>query len=261
MERISLKAVVTSEYAIRILSSLDGSSNDLNNLHISLGITKKILLSNIKLLEECYLVRDENGIYKLTQLGELIARKLNSLLCIEEFMDSNDGYWVNHDLSFIPLPLMQKLPDLSSCTIIQYTLPAILDHNEDAHEISMSSNSFSMLASCLHPNFSDLFSDLIDKDVHLSLIFDADLFDNLKKENYNKLQELVNSEQVKLYLYPGKIKLISLKMNDSCILLRLLTNKGVYDYKQLVCCSPLALEWGKELFEYYLKDSMPINKI
>jgi predicted transcriptional regulator len=118
-----------------------------------------------------------------------------------------------------------------------------------------------MAAAGFLPSSFHLLSDLIDEGVNLSLIFDSCLYSKIKRDNLDKLRKLVNSQQVALYLYPRNMHLFSFKANDSCLVLRLLTNEGTYDHKQLYCCSPNAAEWGRELFEYYLKDSMPITEI
>jgi predicted transcriptional regulator len=81
----------------------------------------------------------------------------------------------------------------------------IYDYNKKAHEISRCSKSFSIVAAGLHPSFSELFSDLIDGGVNLSLIFDVPLIDKIMKDNYNELQELLSNRQVALYRYPQKM--------------------------------------------------------
>jgi predicted transcriptional regulator len=44
-------------------------------------------------------------------------------------------------------------------------------------------------------------------------------------------------------------------------MIRLLKSNGEYDTKYILCNDKDALEWGKELFEYYLKDSTTITDI
>jgi predicted transcriptional regulator len=102
---------------------------------------------------------------------------------------------------------------------------------------------------------------MINRGVNLSLIFDPSLLEKLKRDNYDELQKLVNNRQVALYLYSQKMHFLSVKVNDTCIVLKLLTKNDTYDHKQLICYSPDAVEWGKELFNYYLQDSMLLTEI
>ncbi|MDI3539341.1 MAG: hypothetical protein PWQ52_464, partial [Methanolobus sp.] len=64
-----------------------------------------------------------------------------------------------------------------------------------------------------------------------------------------------------LYLYPKKIDVLTFAYNDHYLLINLLRSNGDTDNKHILCSNLSALEWGKELFQYYLKDSTPITKI
>jgi len=261
MKGISLQTVIASEKSSLLLLNLDEGPQNFDKLLVSLRTNKKQLLSIIGLLEQYYLITEENGIYRLTRIGELIAEKLKPLLRMEEFMNSADGYWRNRKLDFIPPPLLKRLHEIGPCTVVQPHFTEIYDYNKEAHEISKCSKSFNMVAAGLHPSFPDLFSDLIDGGVNLSLIFDGYLFDKLKRDNYDELQKFLNNRQVALHLYPQKMQFLSFKVNDSCLVLKLLNDNGEYDHRQLMCHSPNAVEWGKDLFDYYIKDSTVITSI
>lgn len=257
----SLQMVIASENASRLLLLLGNGPKQCDELREALEITKEELLLNIKLLEEHYLVIKENNTYRLTCLGIMIIEKLKPLLLIEDFINFGDGYWCKRRLDFAPPHLLKKLYEINSCILFQPSPADILDYNREIHEISRKSESFRMLAAGLQPSFFHLFTDLIAERVQLSLIFDSCLYSKVKRDNFDRLEKLVNSEKVTLHLYPHKMQLFSLKVNDSCLLLRLLTDEGTYDYKQLMCRSPRAVEWGRELFEHYLRSSTPITEL
>ena len=257
----SLQMVIASENSSHLLLLLDKGPKDCDELRKTLTISKDELLLNIELLEEYYLVTLENNVYRLTLLGNLIVEKLKPLLSMEKFVNFADGYWCKRKLDFAPPHLLKKLYEIDSCALFQPSPVDIFDYNREIHEISRNSESFKMIAAGLQPSFFNLFADLIDEGIHLSLIFDSCLYSKVKRDNFDKLRKLVNSKQVTLYLYPHKMNLFSFKVNDSCFLLRLLTDEGTYDYRQLICQSPEAVEWGRELFEYYLENSTKITVI
>ncbi|AFV22219.1 hypothetical protein Mpsy_0006 [Methanolobus psychrophilus R15] len=257
----SLQIVIASENSSRLLLLLDNGPKDCDELRKSLETTKDELLFNIELLEKYYLVTKENNVYRLTLLGNLVIEKLKPLLCMEKFVNFADGYWCKRRLDFAPPHLLKKLYEIDSCTLFQPSPVDIFECNREIHQISRNSESFRMIAAGLQPTFFNLFEDLIDEGVHLSLIFDSCFYSKVTRDNFDKLRKLVNNKQVTLYLYPHKMHLFSLKVNDSCLALRLLTAEGTYDYKQLICISPAAVEWGRELFEYYLENSTQITVI
>ncbi len=115
----------------------------------------------------------ENGVYRLTRIGELITEELTPLLTPEEFINSADSYWLNRKPDFIPPFLLRKLHEVNRCNVIQPYFSDIYDYNKQAHENSLYSKSFRMVAAGLHPGFPELFSDMINRGVNLSLIFDS----------------------------------------------------------------------------------------
>ncbi|WP_406657311.1 transcriptional regulator FilR1 domain-containing protein [Methanolobus sp. ZRKC2] len=261
MKKKSLQAVLATEKCTCLLSSLSDGQKNVVELSISSGLSIREILLNVRQMEDCYLISQENGLFRLTSMGELIIKKLEPLLYIEKFLNTSDGYLQKRNLDFIPLPLLTRLYEIDSFTVVQPSFFDMFDYNKEAHERSKRSKSFRMVAASLHPYFPELFRDLIDEGVNLYLIFDSSLLDKLKGDNYDELQELVSYRQVKIYMYPQKMYFLSLKVNDFCIVLKLLTNEGTYDHKQLMCHSPDAVIWGKELFNHYLKDSMQVTQI
>jgi predicted transcriptional regulator len=261
MKKPSIQAVIASEESRNILLFLDEGPKDLNDIIVSLRITKEELLSIIGSLERSYLVAGENNIYRLTQLGGLILEELKPLWTIEELMSSADGYLLNRKLDFIPPDLLKRLHEIRSFTVVQPHFSEIHDYNKDVHEMNMSSKSFSMAAAGIKSNYLDLYSDLIEKGVNLSLILDPELFNKIRRDHYEELEKLLKNRQVILYLHSQKMRFLSFKVNDSCIILKLLSHDGEYDHKHLICCSAQAVKWGKDLFEYYLKDSKLITEV
>ncbi|MCQ6961963.1 hypothetical protein PV02_01955 [Methanolobus chelungpuianus] len=227
----------------------------------SLDVSISELPSITGLLEESYLITGKNGIYALTRIGELIVEKLKPLLCIETTMNAAEGFWRSRNLDFIPSPLLKKLHKLNSCTIIKPNFPDIYDYNREVHEMSKASGSVSVAATCLHPAFPELFSEILERRINLSLIFDICLFDKVRKDHSEHIRSLLKNRKVELYVYAEDMPFLSFKVNDACIELKLLTDKGTYDYKRLVCCSPDAVEWGKELFEHYRQQSVRVSAI
>jgi predicted transcriptional regulator len=54
---------------------------------------------------------------------------------------------------------------------------------------------------------------------------------------------------------------MSFAHNDYQLMMSLLDSSENYDNKHLLCSTPEALEWAKEICEHYLKKSSPITEI
>lgn len=261
VERISLQTIITSEENRSLLLFLNCGPKSIKELTELLEKNEKQVFTSLELLQRWYLITLENDAYRLTTIGELISEKLKPLLQIEEFMCSAEGHWLRIDLDFIPPPLMEKLSDLNFCKLVRPSLHSIFDYNKEVHEESLSSQSFLMATAALHPNFTDMHSELIESGVKTQLIFDSQLFEKVKRDHREHLQKVLSSGRVTLYVYPEKMQFLSFKVNDSCLAMRLLNDGGTYDHKQLVCYTVDAVNWGKELFQYYRQQSALITEI
>nr|WP_235856342.1 transcriptional regulator FilR1 domain-containing protein [Methanolobus halotolerans] len=62
-----------------------------------------------------------------------------------------------------------------------------------------------------------------------------------------------------MYVYNKSMDFLFFTYDDKHIVLSLLEENGEFDNKHVLCSSPEALDFGKELFEHCLKDSTPIN--
>jgi predicted transcriptional regulator len=99
------------------------------------------------------------------------------------------------------------------------------------------------------------------KKVNLSIIFDVNLFNKIKVNNAEAIKKLISSKDCRVYTYSGSSDLVLFLVNDSSLIFRLLTNEGTLDNKRLINSSPEAIQWGREVFDYYLKNSTQITEI
>nr|WP_245527577.1 transcriptional regulator FilR1 domain-containing protein [Methanosalsum zhilinae] len=81
-------------------------------------------------------------------------------------------------------------------------------------------------------------------------------------EDYNKIfTNLINTNKFNFYLHPENLGFLSLGISKHYLMFTLLRKDGNLDNVRILGNRQKALEWGSELFNYYLKDSTPINKI
>ncbi|WP_449405384.1 helix-turn-helix transcriptional regulator [Methanosalsum zhilinae] len=132
---------------------------------------------------------------------------------------------------------------------------------KEFHESSKDSGVLYSINTFFHPNFIELFDDLIRNDVEIHFILSQDLLDNMT-EDYNKIfTNLINTNKFNFYLHPENLGFLSLGISKHYLMFTLLRKDGNLDNVRILGNRQKALEWGSELFNYYLKDSTPINKI
>jgi predicted transcriptional regulator len=213
------------------------------------------------MLEEHHLVSHYEDTYELTIIGKLIVEKMIPLLKKIEALGNDIDYWGTHDLNFIPPHFLQRIDELRECRVIKPSITDLYEIDNEFHEASKRSESHYVITTYIHPEFYRLVYEMMNNNVQIYFVFPSDLLDKLQPARYSELIEISKSELVHIFVYPKKIDFLFFAFNDTHSMLSLLTNNGEFDGKYVLCRCKKSLEWEKELFDYYLKESTPINEI
>ncbi|WMW23041.1 winged helix-turn-helix domain-containing protein [Methanolobus mangrovi] len=261
MKKRLLDIIFASDKRKNVLLLLQNGPKEMDALLKSLETTRQALLPQIKILEEHYLVFHYNDNYELTTIGKLIADEMVPLLNNIELFDNDIDYWGTHNLSFIPPHLLKRIDEIGKCKILAPSLHEICEIHENFHENSKKSKSLHGVATSFYPHFVDLFSDLLSHNVNIYSIVTTDLFNKLRTQHYDDFVKIFNSELTHFYIYTKKIDFLAFAYNDYNLSLSPLKEEGHFDYKHILCSNSNAIQWAKELFDYYLKDSILVTEI
>jgi predicted transcriptional regulator len=261
MKKRMLETIFASEKRKSLLLLLKDGPQEMDDVLLSINTTRQALLPQIKILVEHYLIDYYDSTCRLTRIGELLVAKMTPLLGIIEPFDVGIDYWGTHKLDFIPPHFLGRLNELGTCTIIKPSISEVYEENNDFFEASKISQSLYGVTTFFHPNFAEYFSELISRNVNLYFIVTEDLLAKLKSDKPMILKNLMDNSLMHFYVYNKEMKCASFSYNDHYMKMRPLTQCGNFDTKYVLCSSPSALKWGKELFDYYLKDSLPVTEI
>ncbi|MDW7733362.1 MAG: winged helix-turn-helix domain-containing protein [Methanolobus sp.] len=261
MKRSLLDVIFMSEKRKGVLLLLQDGAKEMEYFLKSLDTTRQALLPQIRILEDHYLVSHSQGTYKLTAIGKLIVDEMLPLLGTIEALDIDIDYWGTRNLEFMPSHILKRISGIKYCNIIKPSLANIYEVNQDFIEKSKGTVSLFFIFTFMHPSFPLYISRFIENDINTSIIITKDLLIKLKKSWQKEANSFIGSGKVKLFLYQNDLKFVSLSVSDHCLALRMLDQNYNYDNTQLFCCNPENALWGKELFEFYLKDSISITEI
>jgi len=262
VKKTLLDVIFASEKRKNTLLLLQDRAQDMENLLLSLDTTRQALLPQIKVLEEHHLVTHYNDTYELTAIGKLIVNKMIPLLDIVEVADSDIDYWGTHNLDFIPPHLYKRLSELGPCTVV--TNPPsteVCEPSKQEVENAKKSAFQVSVTTFIFPGFPSLLEDFKKHGVNMSLVVSTELLAKINEEQNEPLRNLLGSNLNKVCLYPKRMDFVAFGYNEVSFMMRLLTNEGNYDHKYVSSCNPTALIWAKNLFEYYLKDAIPITVV
>lgn len=262
MKKPIVEVLLSSEKRKNVLLLLLDGPKEMETLIKSLKTNRTALLPQLRILKESRLISklDEDS-YKLTTIGKLIVEEMIVFLRTTNMFGENRDYLGTHQIDFIPIYLLKKLPQLSYCNIIDISIGDFFDAEKDFLEKGIASKYWLQITSTLHPMFHEFYVDMIDQGTDVSVIITPEIYEKIKHDYYDDFKELIDIKLISFYLYPKSFEFVSFILADQCINFRLFTQEGESDNKKMLICSPDALEWGKELFEYYRRQSIPIIEI
>jgi len=243
--------IFASEKRMNLLLILYDGRKEITALTESLDTTRTALLPQMKILNEKHLIRRVDDSYELTTLGKLIVDRMLPLTEMATLLSCEWDYLGTHYLDFIPPDLLRRIDELGECYVVETTLPELFDVNEEMLQKARESKFYYEVTSSIHPHFGKIFSELTAEGVNISLIISRSLHEKLIKDNREEFQAILGNSGITLYVYPGSFEFISFTLADHTILLRLLTQEGYYDNKQIMFAKGNAHQWGEEFFEYY----------
>ncbi|TGC06986.1 helix-turn-helix transcriptional regulator [Methanolobus halotolerans] len=261
MKKVLIDVIFASEKRKNVLLLLKDGPKETKNVLELLETTRQSLLPQIKVLEEHHLLSHKNDVCELTKIGKLLVEDMMPLLDTVDVLDTDIEYWGTRKLDFIPTHLLERIDELDECSLIDPDITNVYNAHQAYHETCAISKSIFAVTTFLYPDFHEMYSRLIHDNIKSTIIMSPDLYNKLETDRYSGFKDLMDSNLMHFYLYSGKIDFMSFGYNDYQFVMSPLTNTGDFDNKHLLFSSPQAREWGKELFEHYLKDSTPITEI
>ncbi|WP_406656166.1 winged helix-turn-helix domain-containing protein [Methanolobus sp. ZRKC2] len=261
MNKALLDVIFASGKRKNMLLMLNDGPAEISSLLSNLETSRQALLPQAKILEDNYLIVKNADSYELTNIGKIIVDKMEPLLGTMDTLDNDMDYWGTHDLGFLPPSLLERIRDLQNCSIATPSMTDMFKLNSIQMDRSFASKSIFMISTLMHPEGKDLVSNLLNNGVNISMIISEDLFQKMKMNEHDAFKCFLNESNIRFFVYSKPIGFINFSVNDYSVFFRLLTKFGEHDGKHLIADGQDAVDWGRELFEFYKQDSTEITEI
>jgi predicted transcriptional regulator len=245
-----LKAFTRSSVRSKAMLCLKNGPKGSGELEKELGLRATTILHTLKdLIEEDLVARDKHG-YNLTNIGRIQAMLLDDLVSSIVALDKQKEFWLNHDISGIPLKLQKKIGMLIQSNLIISDSTAILKSHEFFLKELEKAKEIYGVSPIIAPGHGEITNKAIRMGTPVELILTDKTLSVAIREDPNSF-ELLNYDNFKLYRIGEDVR-IAFTVTDSFLSLGLYRLDGTYDLTgDLVCVGEEAREWGMELFEYY----------
>jgi predicted transcriptional regulator len=212
-------------------------------------------------LKEEDLVIHEEGMYRLSTIGEIVVEKMQPLLDTLSVFEKNEEFWADRKLAPIPPHLVKRINELGDYRLIEPDLSHTFDLNPEFVKHLSNSSFIHMFYSYFHPQFPALFLNLARKGIEISLILSEAVYLRLVEDFKEKGKEFLKMENSSLYILEKKgIEIPALiAAADRIMSLGLFNENGKFDRQYVISFEQRAIKWGEELFEYYRDMSREIK--
>ncbi|HEY9206210.1 MAG TPA: winged helix-turn-helix domain-containing protein [Candidatus Methanoperedens sp.] len=247
------RLVVCSDLRRNILISLHKSKKSLGGLRDDLGVSSTTAIHALRELEKHNLTfQDKNKNYSLTNIGRIIVMKLLDFNNAAEVLKKHERFWLEHDLSGIPQPQMEKIGWLRDSNVLVISVLDIIKTHESYVSFIKTAKWIKGVSPVFSSDYTNVFKELVEKNVSTQLILTTAVLKKLTDAiGLDNLRNLIYSHHLEIFVTEEDVR-VAFTVTDTFLSLGLFTNNGVYDITQdLIATDDMAVRWGYELFEYY----------
>ncbi len=262
MEDSLLDLIFLSEKRKNVLLLLLEGPKDINTIKKALKASATSVQPQIKMLKEKHLVVQDKDVYRLSEIGKIIAEKMKPLLDTLSVLEENTEYWSDRDLSKIPPFLLRRIRELGHFITVEPQIEHMFELVPEFVKNAEKSKRFEGLFSYFHPLFPSFFLGLAEKGTSVSLILPESILKRCVEDDYREqTRQFLKMENTRLAVCKDCEKTLTIVAADNFMGMALFPKEGAFDRKFVISFEPCALAWGKELFEYYEQNSEQIEDI
>jgi len=250
---------------IEILLSLNPAPKDLSGLSNDIESLKTSILHEIKRLRAEQLVEKENSMYLLTGIGRIYAVFFDQFFDVSALLKSEQEFWLRHSISSIPEHLLLRIGDLKDSVVVRNDEIHLNRIHEYFLELLAQSTELKGISPVFHTDFAEAVAKMLMKNYRVRLVVTQDVLHEIQ-ETVSRMDFGIHDMRLlierNLDLYVTDQLKLALSATDSFISLGLFDHWENYDYNaDIFCTRPQGIQWGQDLFEYYLQCSTKIDAL
>ncbi|HIH75327.1 MAG TPA: winged helix-turn-helix domain-containing protein [Methanosarcina sp.] len=262
MEDSLLDLIFLSEKRKNILLLLLEGPKDINTIKKALKASATSVQPQIKMLKEKHLVIQDKDVYRLSEIGKIIAEKmkplLDTLFVLEEVVD----YWADRDVSRIPQFLLRRIGEIGHFITVEPQIEHMFEMIPEYVKNAEKAKKFETLISYFHPLFPSFYLGLAKKGASVSLILPESILKRWVEEDYREYtREFLKMENTRVMVCKECEKTFTVVAADNFMAMSLFPKEGTFDRKFVISFEPGALAWAKELYNCYEQNSKQIENI
>jgi predicted transcriptional regulator len=211
-----------------------------------------------ELAKEHLTYQDEKRNYLLTNIGEIVMRKLEGTNAAINALSKNRQFWLEHDLSGIPKNLLDKIGSLADSEVLSATPTDLFKTFSTFYMLLGNAREIHGVSPIFVEDLTNQFIKLVAKDIKVELVVAPEVLDAIIRSVDRKELEKALSTNLKLFKIEPQ-PTVAFTVTDYFLSLSFFRQDESFDWSNdLLSYSSDSLEWGQELFAYYVEKSEPV---
>ncbi len=203
--------------------------------------------------------QDEKRNYSLTNIGEIVTRKLEEINVAITTLSENREFWLEHDLSDVPKHLLDKMGHLADSTVLSSTPSDLFKTFSTMFTLLENAQEIHAISPIFVEDFPIEFDKLVGENKDIELIVTPDVLDAILRTSDRKELENALKKNLKIFKIEKQPNFAA-TVTDYFFFIGFFKTDGQFDWSSgLLSYSPDALEWGQELFAYYVERAQPVR--
>jgi len=253
----SIQDIFASKMQILLLLNFSDGAKNLKELELLTKSRSQNLLPKIgELVKKGILTKYERGIYRATPAGEIIISKILDLIDTCEIL--RNEFWLSHNLNAIPKPLLSNLSALNNSQFLQAEVTLDVAQRATIQFLENSKENIWSISPVVTLDWAKTIINQANHGTKVSIITTEKVLKMADTEEFKSFSPL-NNYNIKLWIY-NHLELAFMSDEEHIALALPDKRSNVLDLQNfLICESPEAVAWGKDLFEYIISISDKVN--
>jgi predicted transcriptional regulator len=185
-------------------------------------------------------------------------RKLEETNATINTLSKNRQFWLEHDLSGIPKNLLDKMGSLADSEVLSATPTDLFKTFSTFYMLLGNAREIHGVSPIFVEDLTNQFIKLVAKDIKVELVVAPEVLDAIIRSVDRKELEKALSTNLKLFKIEPQ-PTVAFTVTDYFLSLSFFRQDESFDWSNdLLSYSSDSLEWGQELFEYYVEKSEPV---
>ena len=246
-----LKLIVSSGVRAKMMMSLMEECKTSGQLRDELGGSSSTIIHAARDLErENLLVEQEDG-YHLTSIGYVISSKLSDMVGSTAVLEKNKDFWLTHNIRAIPEEFLGRIKEIGEYNVLTSSVRDIFKTLTVYMEFARKAKEFLGVSPIFVDAFIPLIKKLLKGGARVKLVLTEDVIAELVGKDKKGFKDILRNKNISIWKINEDVK-VAFTVTDSIFSLGLFGLDGIYDASHdLVSREQGAINWGRELFEYY----------